>query len=155
MMNSVCVPQTGLAQIGSLINRSLEHICESVSERGCELALLITMRARKESAHAAKDYSNCLFHLRTLSRKRRVEECRARCHWFNKVEPTFEVDMHHQYIPVAAYADELKLIGQRTTRKNERVWRQVLLEPATVKISSCQPGDFTLLPHVISYHDIV
>ncbi len=86
-----------------------------------DLSHLSKMMARKQAVGEKVDYSKTLMQLRVLSRKRRTEEYRARCHWFTQVVPTYEAEICHRFMPVAAFADEVKLIGQRTTRKEGRL----------------------------------
>ncbi len=51
----------------------------------------------------------------------RLQEAKAKSHWFNRVLPTYEAPVNLQYMPVATYTDELKIMGDRHITKENRL----------------------------------
>lgn len=84
-----------------------------------EMTRLTRMRQRKASASECAEHNESLFHLRSWSKHRRVEECRARSHWFNRVLPMYEAPFHTQFLPTAGQPVEYWL--QDSNRGNNEL----------------------------------
>lgn len=96
-----------------------------------ELTHLTSMRTRIASRPEGADHNDCLFQLRTWSKHRRVEERRARSHWFNQIVPTYESPLYTRFVPTTAHTVNYWLSEDNFDEKDLRLL--VIKDPLTLR----------------------
>lgn len=109
-MNATCVQPNAL-WFNTDVIAGIIHRLQAVCLEDSELSHLSRMSARAKTASCDVDCVERLFKLRTMSRKRRAEERRARSHWFNKVVPMYQERIDTQFLPVTTHSSEFYLLA--------------------------------------------
>lgn len=83
-----------------------------------ELCHLERMKTRSELRDGSMKRLYCLMQLRVKARRHRIEESRARSHWFGKVLPIYHAPTSYTLAPLESLGEEYRMPEENFERKN-------------------------------------
>lgn len=102
---AIAIQPSPLETTFHVLNRFVQRF--TIVTVACEqLSRLTQMRIRSEVAGHHQQRSDALYKLRTRSRRSRLQECKARGHWFCREYPVYQSPVNYNYLPTASYGDD-------------------------------------------------